>query len=68
MIIQKAIAGRAQDWQDIEGILIEQYEHLDTAYIKDWLKEFAEVLEQPGILSQYQEIQSNIVTIQAEKV
>ncbi len=61
LIIQKAIAGRAQDWQDIEGILIEQYEHLDTDYIKNWLKEFAEVLEQPGILSRYQEIQNNVL-------
>ncbi|MDI6751982.1 MAG: nucleotidyltransferase [bacterium] len=60
LIIQKTIAGRAQDWQDIEGILIEQYEHLDTDYIKDWLKEFAEVLEQPEILSRYQDIQNRI--------
>lgn len=56
LIIQKAIAGRGKDWQDIEGILVEQYPQLDQPYLEDWLTQFAEVLEQPGILNQYRQI------------
>lgn len=62
LIIQKAVAGRAQDWQDIEGILIEQHGYLDLVYMEDWLKEFAEVLEQKEILIQYQNIQERILS------
>lgn len=60
LVIQKAVAGRAKDWQDIEGILIEQYGHLNLEYLEDWLSQFAELLGQPEILSQYQAIQSRI--------
>ena len=60
LVIQKAVAGRAQDWQDIEGILIEQHGHLDLVYVEDWLKQFAEALDQPEILSQYRSIQEQI--------
>ncbi len=56
LIIQKAIAKRAKDWQDIEGIVIEQGDNLDQQYIEYWLAEFAEALEQPDILSRYREI------------
>jgi predicted nucleotidyltransferase len=64
LIIQKAVAGRVQDWQDIEGILIEQHGRLDLAYVENWLQQFAAALEQPEILRQYQSIQERIsVTI-----
>ena len=56
LAIQKAVAGRAKDWQDIEGILIEQHGRLNLAYLEDWLSQFAELLEQPEILSQYRAI------------
>lgn len=68
LIIQKAVAGRAQDWQDIEGLLIEQHGHLDLDYVKDWLKEFAEALNQPEMLSQYQNIQKHISAALAGKI
>jgi len=60
LVIQKAVAGRVQDWQDIEGILIEQQGRLDLAYVEDWLQQFVAALEQPEILSQYQSIQERI--------
>lgn len=66
LVIQKAIAGRAKDWQDIEGILIEQYGHLDMDYLEDWLAQFAELLEQPEILSQYRAIQNRIAAVHEE--
>jgi predicted nucleotidyltransferase len=60
LIIQKAIAGREKDWQDIEGIIIEQSGKLDQTYLEDWLTQFAEVLEQPEILRQYHHIWQRI--------
>ncbi|MEW6110482.1 MAG: nucleotidyltransferase [Nitrospirota bacterium] len=68
LIIQKAVAGRPQDWQDIEGILNEQYGQLNVNYIKDWLKEFAEVLARPEMLKQYQHIQGLILNARGNVV
>lgn len=66
LVIQKAIAGRARDWQDIEGILIEQHGRLDLAYLEDWLSQFAELLEQPEILARYRDIQKRIAAVRGE--
>lgn len=60
LIIQKAVAGRAKDWQDIEGVLIEQRGKLDLVYVEEWLAQFAEVLEKPDILSRYHGIQTHV--------
>lgn len=56
LIIQKALANREKDWQDIQGIVIEQRQCLDNDYIEEWLGQFAEILEQPELLSRYQSI------------
>ncbi len=53
LIIQKAITRRSKDWQDVEELLIVQYEDLDYEYIENWLNQFAEALEQPEILTHY---------------
>jgi len=53
LIIQKAAANRSRDWDDIEGILVEQQGKLDYPYIHLWLKQFAEALERPEIESRY---------------
>ena len=66
LVIQKAIAGRAKDWQDIEGVLIEQYGHLDIAYVANWLTQFAELLEQPEILTRYRGIKNRITAVRGE--
>jgi len=66
LVIQKAVAGRAKDWQDIEGVLIEQHGRLDVEYLEDWLSQFAELLEQPEILSQYRAIQNHIAAVREE--
>lgn len=66
LVIQKAVAGRTKDWLDIEGVLIEQHGHLDLAYLEDWLSQFAELLEQPEILSQYRAIQDRIAAVCAD--
>ena len=48
------------DWQDSEGIIIEQSGKLDQTYLEDWLTQFAEVLEQPEILRHYHQIWQHI--------
>jgi hypothetical protein len=66
LVIQKAIAGRATDWQDVEGILIEQHGRLDVAYLENWLSQFAQLLEQPGILVRYRDIQNRIAAARGD--
>jgi hypothetical protein len=49
LIIHKAVAGRAQDIRDIEGIVYRQGDALDVDYIRLWLAEFADVTANPGL-------------------
>jgi predicted nucleotidyltransferase len=60
LIIQKAIAGRSKDWLDIEGIVIEQYKILDWIYLKGWLKQFADVLEDQELVNKYMSILNKV--------
>lgn len=53
LIIHKAISNRSQDWIDIEGVLIRQRGKLDLSYIRNWLTQFAEALENPEILTRF---------------
>jgi hypothetical protein len=55
-IIHKVIADRPKDWADIEGVLIEQGKRLDQNYIRNWLAQFAEILERPDWLTRYDEL------------
>lgn len=66
LVIQKAVAGRPKDWQDIEGVLIEQWGRLDLIYLENWLAQFSELLELPEIVSQYRAIQDRIGTVRRE--
>lgn len=66
LIIQKAVAGRGKDWPDVEGLLIEQRGKLDETYIEDWLSQFAEALENPDMLREYQKLQKKIRDLAAE--
>jgi len=61
LIIQKAVAGRPKDWQDIQGVIVEQQENLDYAYLEDWLEQFAEVLDRPEIFDHYREIRQRVI-------
>ncbi len=53
LIVQKVVAGRGKDWPDVEALLAEQHGKLDQNYIQSWLKQFAEALEQPELLTDY---------------
>lgn len=63
LIIQKVVANRAKDWQDVEGILAEQYGKLDEDYVEEWLGQFAEALEQPETVEQYRNVQKRIAAV-----
>lgn len=58
LIVHKAIANRDQDWIDIEGVLIRQRARLDQAYILNWLRQFAEALETPDIVTHYEQLRA----------
>ena len=60
LIIQKFYAGRAKDWQDIEGILLAQRGKLDEAYFENWIIQFAEALEMPDKLIDYQRLVARV--------
>ena len=67
LVIQKTIAGRGKDWQDIEGILARQMKRLDFDYLEDWVKQFAELLEEPEILGKYLETRDAVRKILAKR-
>lgn len=46
LIIHKLVAGRARDIEDVRLILLKN-PSLDLAYLKDWLRQFGEMLEKP---------------------
>lgn len=50
LIIHKAVAGRAQDIRDIEGIVYRQGNVLDEKYIREWLIEFANITGKPEVV------------------
>jgi hypothetical protein len=57
IVIMKAIAHRTQDLADLES-LIEIHPDLDRERIRKWVKQFADVLENPEILVDLEKILS----------
>jgi hypothetical protein len=55
LIIHKAIAGRPQDVNDIQGIVYQQRDKLDLSYIRLWLNQFAEILGNPAIGQRFEQ-------------
>jgi predicted nucleotidyltransferase len=60
LIIQKIIAGRAKDMEDVEGLWIEQRDKIDETYIEDWLTQFADALEKPELITNYRKLKAEI--------
>ncbi len=67
LIIQKVVAGRSKDWGDVGELLIEQHGKLDYSYIKHWLIQFGEALENPELLNRYHEICRNVDKLYKER-
>jgi plasmid stabilization system protein ParE len=47
--VHKAVAGRAQDIRDIEGVVYRQGRQLDAEYIRRWLKAFSAIVDNPDL-------------------
>lgn len=52
LIVLKAFAGRAQDWVDVERLIVRQTGKLDWNYIREQLRPLAELKDAPEILDQ----------------
>ena len=60
LIVMKAIAGRGQDWLDIERLLAVRRGELDFTYLENWLGQFAEALEDPEMLSRFEALRKPV--------
>lgn len=54
LIIHKAVAGRAQDIRDIEGVVYRQGKRLDADYIRRWLDEFSAFVDNPDLVDLFE--------------
>lgn len=52
LIVLKSFAGRAQDWVDVENVILRQGGQLDWSYIEEQLAPLAELKEEPEIIEQ----------------
>ena len=52
LVVLKAFAGRAQDWADIERVIVRQTGKLNWSYIHEQLRPLAELKDAPEILDQ----------------
>lgn len=60
LVVLKAFAGRAQDWIDVESILVRQRRTLGWRLIVDELKPLLELRETPGNLEKLQQLRSKV--------
>jgi hypothetical protein len=56
LVAHKALAGRAQDVLDIEGIVARQGKALDVAYVRRWLTELGRVSDDSEVLARFERI------------
>lgn len=56
VIIHKALAGRAKDLHDVEGIVARQGGRLDLAYVRRWLGELGRVAQDPEVAARFERI------------
>lgn len=60
LIVMKSVAGRPQDWQDIDGIIAKQGRSLDWSYIETWLDPLLEILGATERSTQLQSLRHRI--------
>ena len=60
LIVMKAFADRAQDWVDIEGILIREGEILKWNIVDEELPPLCDLKENPGIVPRLQTLRSKL--------
>jgi hypothetical protein len=65
LVIMKAVAHRARDYADIEGIMT-RHPNLDWRRIEHWVRQFAEALEMPELWSDLARLRDQRQTISRE--
>lgn len=58
LVILKMLASRPRDLEDVEGILLRQGPKMDRRYIRMWLREFSEVLENCQLVESFERLNS----------
>jgi hypothetical protein len=58
LIVYKAVAWRDRDKSDIERLLLLHGDELDLAFLRDMVRQFAEALEEPARVSEFEELVS----------
>lgn len=58
LIVYKAVAWRDRDKADVERLLLLHADELDLAFIRDMVRQFAEALEEPARVSEFEELVS----------
>ncbi len=53
LIIYKLVSVRPRDRLDVEGIMKRQGNHLDDAYIENWLRQFEQALDDSTLVAEY---------------
>ena len=53
-VIHKALAGRAQDLLDIEGLVARQGASLDIGYVRRWLTELSRLADDPDMARRFE--------------
>lgn len=53
LIVMKFISDRPRDREDVEGILLRSGDQMDHEYVRSWLKQFAQALNQPDLIAEY---------------
>ncbi len=56
LVIHKLVAGRPRDLEDAETVIMRQRDRLDADYIRRWLADFANALDQPDLLERFESI------------
>ncbi|MCC6484740.1 MAG: nucleotidyltransferase [Armatimonadetes bacterium] len=51
LVVHKCIAGRPRDREDVAGIVARQYTSLNVTYIREWLSQFAELIDDHDVVA-----------------
>lgn len=67
LIIQKIVAGRGKDWSDVSELLLARFEKLDFKYIKNWLSQFALVLDDRELINPFNKEYDRVKRLKKKK-
>jgi predicted nucleotidyltransferase len=54
LIIHKCVAGRPRDLEDVENILTHKRLKIDLRYLRNWLREFGEFIDEHDVLGHFE--------------